>query len=158
MRCISILAPRPLQQSPCNRSFTKIVVPTLTAIYQYNHEARRWDAVLFSLVVDLCPGMRRIHGYLTVLPTTSAPRHSTTPRNKPLLKTTTSQTRPSNRSLVCNRFSTTVLRLSLQLPHQLTLGEARLGCRQTHAMESVTQTEFSLKEIWKSWLQSRASL
>ena len=159
MRCISILAaPLPLPQSPCNKSFTKIVVPTPTAIYQYNHEARRWDAALFSQEVDLCPDMRRIRGYLTVLLTTSAPHHFTTLRNNPLLKTTTSPTCLSNRSPVCNRFSTTVPHLSPLQRHHLTPGEVRLGCRQTHAMESVTQTDFSLKGIWKSLWQSRASL
>merc|ERR1719234_1321897 len=148
MRCISILAaPLPLPQWPCNKSFTKIVVPTPTAIYQYNHEARRWDAAPCSQEVDLCPDTRRIRGYLSALLTTSAPHHFTILPNNPLLKTTTSPTCLSNLSPVCNRFSTTVPHPSRQQRHHLTPGEVRLGCRQTHAMESVTQTDFSWKGI-----------
>ena len=158
MRCISIPAPPPLLQSLCNKSFTKIVVPTPTAIYQYNHEARRWDAALFSQEVDLCPDMRRIRGYPIVLLTTSAPHHFTTLRNNPLLKTTTSPTCLYSRSRVCSRFSTTAPHLSRRLRHHLTLEEVRLGCRQTHEMESVTLTGFSLREIWKSLLRSRVYL
>lgn len=158
MRCISILAPPPPLQSPCNKSFTKIVVLTPTAIYQYNHEARRWDAALFNQEADLCLDMKRIRGYQTALLTTSTRQHFTTLRNNPWLKTTTHRTRLSNQSLVYNRFSTTVPHQSRHLLHHLIPGEVRLGCRRMHAMESVTRTDFSLKGIWKNWWRSRASL
>ena len=159
MRCISIPASLPPLRLPCNKSFTKTVVPTPTATYQYNHEARRWDVVLCSQVDDPCPDMRRITGQLEVLHITSTPNHSTTLQNTSRsLKTTTSPTCLYSRSRVCNRFSTTAPHLSRRLRHHLTLDEVRLGCRQTHEMESVTLTGFSLREIWKSLLRSRVYL
>merc|ERR1719367_1897787 len=92
-------------------------------------------------VHDPCPDMRRISGQLEVLHITSTPNHSTTLQNTSRsLKTTTSPTCLYSRSRVCNRFSTTAPHLSRRLRHHLTLDEVRLGCRQTHEMESVTLT------------------